>query len=262
MLEEVLEYARNGFSVIPMIGKKPMIKFADRPPLNTDEIKAFWSKHPYANVAIKTEKFFVFDIDRHEGGANGIESFKKLNHYEWFKDTLCQLTAHGGYQYFFVKPDNWQMTQMISILPGIDIKAHNNNYVLLAPSIVDGHQYRWLNHKPIKKAPQGLINFLKEKSKKDTNAGGFTSNYSFNGKTKTTELFEEIINGFGEKGGRNNALTEFCGGLLYRNVDPIIVFKLAQIANKNTPDSLPYKELLATVNSMLKKEVRRRNDNV
>lgn len=256
LVEYAVQYAHKGLSVIPMIRKRPLIKFADKPPLTENEIRKFWKTHPYANIAVKTDKFLVFDIDVHKDGANGIESFKKLNHNEWF-DTLCQKTAHGGYQYFFLKPENQKMTQVIGLLPGIDIKANDNNYVLLAPSIVDNKPYKWMNQKPIIKAPKGLLDLIKEKSK-PTYEGGIDENYVINGKTKTTELFEQIVNGLGVTGGRNNALAEFCGGLLFRNVDPEIVYELAKIANDNTEMSLPPKELTSTVNSMIKKEIRRR----
>ena len=62
------QYAEHGFSVIPTIEKRPLVKFADREPLTPDEITKFWRTHPYANIALKTDKFFVIDVDRHEDG--------------------------------------------------------------------------------------------------------------------------------------------------------------------------------------------------
>ena len=70
-----------------------------------------------------------------------------------------------------------------------------------------------------------------------------------------------IINGFGETGGRNNACASFMGGLLYRNVDPDIAFELAKIANNNTKDKLSEEEVERTANSMIEKEIRRRDAN-
>ena len=35
------------------------------------------------------------------------------------------------------------MTQMIGFLPGVDIKAHPNNYVLVAPSKTPKGEYSW-----------------------------------------------------------------------------------------------------------------------
>ena len=101
LVNYAVSYAERGFYVIPTIGKKPLKKFAGLPAMTPDEIKAFWNKHPYANIALKTDKFFVVDIDRHADGADGVEEIRKTGHPEWFKDTLAQRTAHNGFQYFF-----------------------------------------------------------------------------------------------------------------------------------------------------------------
>ena len=66
LTEYAVQYARKGLSVIPMIRKKPMIKFADKSPLTEEEIRKFWETHPYANIAVKTDRFFVFDVDVHK----------------------------------------------------------------------------------------------------------------------------------------------------------------------------------------------------
>ena len=51
-----LNYAEHGFSVIPIgSSKKPLIKFADRAPLTSTEIREIWQKYPTANIALKTD---------------------------------------------------------------------------------------------------------------------------------------------------------------------------------------------------------------
>ncbi|WP_288718172.1 bifunctional DNA primase/polymerase [uncultured Limosilactobacillus sp.] len=252
-----IQYADKGFSVIPVVNKQPLIKFADRKPLTASEIKNFWLTHPYAGIALKTDKFFVVDVDRHTDGDDGTKSIRDLNHNEWF-NTLCQKTAHGGYQFFFKKPKE-RITQNIGFLPGVDIKAHKNNYVVVAPTEIDGVRYQWLNRKPMAKPDEGLIKLIEEKAqpiKSDVNL----ANYEPSGKTQTSKLFEQIVTGLGETGGRNNALASFAGALLFRNVEPKIVLELARIANENTPNSLPDNEVIKTVNSMIKKEIRRRGE--
>lgn len=253
------QYAEHGFSVIPTINKRPLIKFADREPLTPDEITKFWRTHPYANIALKTEQFFVVDVDRHEGGADGTESIKKLNHPEWFTNTLCQQTAHGGFQFFFKKPAE-RITQNIGFLPGVDIKAHPNNYVVVAPSIIDGHCYEWLNKQPIQEPTEALVQLIESKSQ-PVMPDKKLKKFEIKGKTQTSRLFEQIINGLGPTGGRNNALSAFAGGLLFRNVDPEVVYELARLANANTKDKLSEKEVFTTVQSMIKKDQRRREAN-
>lgn len=252
-----LNYAEHGFSVIPIgSSKKPLIKFADRAPLTSTEIREIWQKYPTANIALKTDKFFVIDVDRH-GGEDGMKSIKALNHDEWFKDTLTERTAHNGFHFFFTKPSKVKIQQNIGFLPSVDLKAHENNYVVVAPSQLGDKQYKWLNSKPMKEPPQGLIDLILEKQKEFKPVEQLEG-YKPTGKTQTTELFEKIINGLGPTGGRNNALASFIGGLLFRNVDPEVAGQLAVIANNNTEDSLSLNEVERTVNSMIKKEIRRR----
>lgn len=253
-------YAAHGFSVIPIgQSKKPLIKFADKPPLTVEEIEQIWTKYPSANIALKTDKFFVVDIDRHSDGVDGLNSILELNHAEWFKDTLSERTAHDGYHFFFAKPEGVSISQKIGLLPGVDLKAHPNNYVVVSPSVLNGKPYQWRNHNPIKAAPADLIKLIK--SKQTASTSFLKTNYSSLGKTKTVNLFEAIINGLGDVGSRNDALAGFIGGLLFRNVNPQVAAELAVIANNHTADPLPIREVERTVNSMIDKEIRRREAN-
>ncbi|WP_429971178.1 bifunctional DNA primase/polymerase [Fructilactobacillus sp. Tb1] len=255
-------YAKHGFYVLPMLNKKPLIKFADMPALTIDEIEKLWKRYPFAQIALRTVDFFVIDIDEHDGGADGIKSFNdyKKKHPNQFVETLSQKTAGGGKQLFYVKPGNMKIQQDIAWLPGVDIKAHNNNYVVVAPSEINNKKYEWLNKNPIVTPPDELIKAITQKKK--IRSDFKPDNYNFNGKpTRTSKLFEQIVDGLGFTGGRNDALASFIGALLYRNVDASKVYVLAQIANENTKESLPDKEVNTTFQSMVKKEIRRREDN-
>ena len=255
LVNYAISYASHGFSVIPIgATKRPLIKFANKPPLTIDEIKQVWRRYPLANIALKTDKFFVIDVDRH-GDVDGMDAIKKLNHNEWFKGTLTERTAHDGFHFFFQKPKNETIAQNIGFLPGVDLKAHENNYVVVAPSQINGKHYKWLNHDIIRPAPEGLLELIKEKAKPEKRK---ILSYKVTSKTQTTHLFEKIANGLGDDGQRNKTLASFVGGLLYRGVDPDVAAKLAVIANTNTTDSLPLNEVERTVNSMIDKEIARR----
>lgn len=255
LVNYAISYASHGFSVIPIgATKRPLIKFANRPPLTIDEIKQVWQRYPLANIALNTDKFFVIDVDRH-GDVDGMDAIKQLNHDEWFKGTLTEKTAHDGFHFFFQKPKNETIAQNIGFLPGVDLKAHENNYVVVAPSQINGKHYKWLNHDIIRPVPEGLLALIKEKAKPEKRK---ILSYKVTSKTQTTHLFEKIANGLGDDGQRNKTLASFVGGLLYRGVDPDVVAKLAVIANTNTTDSLPLNEVERTVNSMIDKEIARR----
>lgn len=266
LMSYALAYASKGFSVIPISDttKRPLVSFAGRPPLSADEIKRIWSMYPNANIALKTDDFFVFDIDKH--GTDGTKSIKALNHDEWFTNTLMEKTAHDGFHFYFTKPHDFHASQIIGILPGVDLKAHPNNYVLCAPSeLVEKDdagnavikRYEWLNHLPMRLPSKELLDFIYAKYKEE-HPVELKGSYTPTAKTQTTDLFEMIVDGLGFTGGRNNALASFLGGLLYRGVDPVKAAKLAEIANSNTPDPLDNREVERTINSVLRAEVRRR----
>lgn len=140
------------------------------------------------------------------------------------------------------------------------MKAHENNYVVVAPSVLDDKSYQWLNSEPMKEPPKELLELILEKQKEiipvDDDLKGA---YIAKDKTATAQLFEKIVDGLGETGGRNNALASFMGGLLFRGVDPNKAYQLAVIANNNTKDKLSDDEVYKTCESMLDKEMRRRN---
>ena len=145
------------------------------------------------------------------------------------------------------------------MIEGVDIKAHVNNYILVPPSNNSKGYYEWDTvHSPkdgsITEAPLALIKVL-QKMKPSYEVSSFASDSVRS--TKTTKLFESILLGFGDKGGRNNALAEFVGGLLIRGVDPEITYHLAKMANSNTSEPLDDKEFERTFKSMLDKETRR-----
>lgn len=253
LVNYAVAYAKAGFSVLPMVGKQPLIKFADQPPMTVEEIKRFWQTHPYAQIAMRTTNFFVVDIDEHPDGADGFASFKNYEHPEYFRNTLSQHTAGGGRQLFYLKREDCHIQQNIGWLPGVDIKAHINNYVMVAPSEHNSGQYRWENKNNIVTASLELVNAINDKP--ETN---LDLNIDYDQKSATAELFETITSGLGDTGGRNNALASFAGGLLFRGVDPKSVLDLAKIANSRTTDSLSEREIVRTVESMVKKEIRRR----
>lgn len=271
MMEYALQYQKLGFSVIPINprNKMPLIEFAGKPAMSEEDIKRVWEEHPNANIAFKTTNFFVIDIDKH-GKSDGFESLKKWKHLNLIEPTLQAKTASGGKHLFYFKRDDISIGQMIGFLPGVDIKAHENNYVLVAPSATDKGQYEW----DLEKSKEGgtMVTPSKELIQAIKKQYGDSHGYRYDGadglrelrnrsfghreKTATTELFETIAVGFGDEGGRNDKLASFVGGLLIRAVDDELVLKLARLANENSPSPLSDREVVRTVESMVKKDRR------
>ncbi|MFT0832568.1 bifunctional DNA primase/polymerase [Streptococcus agalactiae] len=262
MKDYALAYQKLGFSVLPIsLNKKtPMIQFRDKPPMTAEEIEKFWSNNPNANIALKTDKFFVIDIDIH--GSNGFESMKHWEGTQYITPTLQAKTASGGKHIFYFKKEGFSMTQNIGMLPGVDIKAHPNNYVLVAPSATEKGQYEWDIEKSsesgtITTATPELLNAINALNKKSELDGiKYRRKHDQGEKTRTTALFETIATGFGGEGGRNDALASFVGGLLLRNVDDEFIYTLAKIANENGVDPLDDREVQRTVESMIETDRR------
>ena len=178
-------------------------------------------------------------------------------------------SASGGKHLLYFKRDDEPITQMIKFLPGVDIKAHENNYIIVAPSATENGQYEW----DLEKSAEGgtIVTPSRDLIRAIKKQYGKTHGYRYDGKdglrdlarrsqtrerTQTTDLFETIALGFGDEGGRNDKLAKFVGGLLFRAVDDEVVVQLARLANVNSPNPLPEKELMRTIESMIKKDRR------
>lgn len=265
IVDAALQYASKGFYVIPIspISKRPLIKFANRPALTADEIRAIWARYPDANLAIRTVQFFVIDVDRHNG-IDGKKKLDELGHPEWFENTLTERTAHNGVHYYFAKPKGLEITQKISLLEGVDLKYHINNYVVAAPSKLGDKHYEWISGRYMKPAPQGLIDFIVHKEHRTVNTSGnmnFNNNRPWGRVTKTGQAITMIKRGFGEKGLRNNNVAFFVGILIWNGVPLQTIGQLAIEANNNTPDPLPFDELKTTIKSVINTDQRNRMNN-
>lgn len=259
MVDYALHYQKLGYSVIPIDkkSKRAITKFKDKT-FSENEIRRFWHEQPDANIAWRTTDFFVIDIDV-SVTENGYESLKEWELSQYIPKTLTATTPSGGKHIFLKKPKGIELSQDIRVKPGIDIKANKNNYVLVAPSNNTKGIYKWdKSTEQMAEAPAEIILIL-QTSKQPKEPMSFTTDYSRGEfSSKTAKLFEQVVFGLGDKGGRNNALASFVGGLLMRGVDVDATYLLAKIANHYTPDSLPADELDRTFESMVRKEMDRK----
>lgn len=93
--------------------------------------------------------------------------------------------------------------------------------------------------------------------------GGIKTEYTprrKNGRSITMRIIDILLNGFGDEGGRNVAVTRFVGALIgqYVRCDVATAWELTQIANNVTGDPLPNDELERTFESIVKTEIRKR----
>ena len=81
--------------------------------------------------------------------------------------------------------------------------------------------------------------------------------------TITMRVLDTLFHGFGDKGGRNVAVTRFVGLLLSKWVDADVAtaYELTTIANSVTDNPLPVDELARTFESIVRSEIRKRGVN-
>lgn len=145
---------KKNIEVIPLNKyKTPTVSFADKDV--TDEFIEYHSyKYHQTNVlGVLTRKVWCIDIDiDHTDGENGFKSIKDIPYYDEIvsnaQDTLVQTTASGGKHIIFYKRNGINYGQKIGYLPGVDIKAHNNSYFVLAGSQTDKGKYKHNGIKP------------------------------------------------------------------------------------------------------------------
>lgn len=262
LAESAVYYAEKGLQVIPLVpnDKPPAVSFANREPFTTEEIKRFWQTNPNYNIGVLTTVFFSFDIDSPNGHAtDGFKTVAGLKDKEkLLPPTLSFTTATGGRQLLYMKPPGWQGRQATGLLPGIDIKGMNHNYVVFPPSTINGRGYHWDNSKAkIERAPDELIKFIEAHL-----SNSFTANHPKdfeNGrriKKYTGWLFDRIATG-AAKGNRNTWLTSITGTLLRLGTEPINVYELVNAINNYFIDPpLPEQEVNLIFNSIVERELK------
>jgi hypothetical protein len=129
---------------------------------------------PQANLAVRTDKLVVLDVDpRHSGD----ESFVALEREHEIPLTWRSLTGGGGDHIIFACPDGVAISNVVAeqmkeppLGPGIDVRARGG-YIIAPPSRhISGRPYAWcVDHHPadvpIALAPDWLIERLTARGK-------------------------------------------------------------------------------------------------
>lgn len=131
---------KKNIQVIPLNKyKKPSVSFADIG-ITDYFIEHHASLYHQTHVlGVLTRGVWCIDIDiNHVEGKNGFESLKHIPFYDEIvtnaQNTLVQTTPSGGKHIIFNKSYGIEYGQKINYLPSVDIKAHHNNYFVLANS--------------------------------------------------------------------------------------------------------------------------------
>ncbi|WP_069988009.1 bifunctional DNA primase/polymerase [Streptococcus agalactiae] len=166
-----LSFLKKGYQVIPLRKDTgtPMIKFKDIQ-ITEEVIKnTNWFNCDYALLmrgmwcididthemderlagelltmikSLSVDLLAVLTTDQYGTGLDGYSSIIRSEHKDElisnFKNTFVEVTKSGGMHILFKKRDGINYSQKIGVMPGVDIKANDNNYVKIFPS--DGRE--------------------------------------------------------------------------------------------------------------------------
>jgi hypothetical protein len=139
-----LQYAEQGFFVHPCKDKIPLTEHGkDDATTNPEQIKAWWSKWPKANVAINLELSGLFALD-----VDNLKSWERMqvDHGGMANEGPIQITPRGGRHFIWSWPYGMDIPAKVDAFadlgyPGIDLRSRS--YIILSPSRIDGKPYTW-----------------------------------------------------------------------------------------------------------------------
>jgi hypothetical protein len=202
--EKAISMLNKGFECIALDkNKRPLHRFKD---ITIDESFLNANRQLYERTSVLgvlTKKVWCIDIDlNHSDNKNGFESIEanpfktEIKHNA--ERTLIQATASGGMHIIFKKREGVPYSQKIGYLKGVDIKANNNNYFVLAGSMTAKGVYKANN-----KAPQYYEGELESRifSTRGSYSDQSAERYSLNNILPNYDLSHvEMIRGNGGRG--------------------------------------------------------------
>lgn len=155
MLQAALWYADLGYPVFPCApGQKTPLTGHGLLDATTDaeRIERWWTQHPDANVALRTEGLVAIDID----GAGNPWLADEPNKRDELEKAPTSLTPRGGRQHLFRQPEGraWRNTAS-RIAPHVDTRA-SGGYICVTPSVVNNKPYRWADGPSLHIPPEQL----------------------------------------------------------------------------------------------------------
>ena len=128
-------------------------------------VAASWRPGDNIGVGCRASRIVGVDLDRHDGGPDGRETFAALcarARRPW-PSTLTVATAHGGLHLYFRVPAGAAIASGIGTWPGIDIRGpgfRTGGYLAGPGSVVDGQPYVIERDTGIRDLPAWLADLL------------------------------------------------------------------------------------------------------
>jgi len=188
LLNAALVYADLGYRVFPCRKGEKIpatahgFKDATTDP---DQIEAWWSTWPMANIGLETAGLLVVDVDGAENEWPGDELAASL------ADCPTSQTPRGGRHYLYRQPGgkDWKNTTS-KLSPSVDTRAEGG-YIVVAPSVVGGNAYKWIEPlddpiENLKEPPAWLIQKLDTMGQAKVPHGGAGGNAIPEGQRNST----------------------------------------------------------------------------
>ena len=150
---------------LPAGSKRAALGWHSRCTADQATLAAGWRPGDNVGVGCRASGIVGVDLDRHEGGLDGCETFAALcarARAPW-PSTLTVRTAHGGLHLYFRAPAGVPVPSAIARWPGIDIRGPGyrlGGYLAGPGSVVDGQPYIIERAAPIRDLPAWLAAIL------------------------------------------------------------------------------------------------------
>lgn len=163
MVPDPLAVTALGLAVfgLPPGSKRAVPGWHDRCTADPAAVAASWRPGDNVGVGCRASGIVGIDLDRHDGGPDGCETFAALcarARCPW-PSTLTVATAHGGLHLYFRAPAGVPVPSAIERWPGIDIRGPGyrlGGYLAGPGSVVDGQPYIIERAAPIRDLPAWL----------------------------------------------------------------------------------------------------------
>ena len=127
-------YLDCGYSLIPLDGKKPIMKNWIKATLTRESLDVYVSKGYNIGCRLSRQDLVV-DVDNHGKGTNGagLDSLNKLESQIGFKlaeHCPTVITGSGGYHFYFKLPPDVKINETLDEYPGIEFKSYGRQVVI------------------------------------------------------------------------------------------------------------------------------------
>ena len=165
MIDAALDYARRGRPVFPLVpGAKNPLTPNGVYDATTDEVQinAWWTRDRRANIGTPVgPSYHKISIDVESIKGHGVDGFIYWKELQETKEAIPPSfgwrTWSGGFNALLTIPETVTEAKTVDLGKGVSIRASDGQYVVLPPSEYKDGVYTLLSDRPLRMAPQWII---------------------------------------------------------------------------------------------------------